>query len=97
MPDQLRDELVAMGSVDDDRRRTPRGTGWRSWAPCSSLVAAVLAVLLAPAVARDGQPATTPRVAAASGVGAGTPEEQTSLDLWKALDEGRDPTAPDPD
>lgn len=59
-----------------------------------ALVASALAVRLTPAWPEMGRrydaPGTTPT--AAPGV---APEDQSSLDLWKSLDEGHDPTDTD--
>jgi uncharacterized membrane protein (TIGR02234 family) len=93
--DQLRDQLTGVGITDPSVGHT----GWY-WAALVgavvSLAAAVLAVAWAPAWpemgARYDAPAARP-----SATPTGEPEEQSSLDLWKAMDEGRDPTATDPE
>lgn len=94
VPDQLRDELVAMGGTDP----TVSHTAWYWLALLGavlSLVATGLAVLLTPAWPEMGARYDAP--VAAGPVPVKEPEEQSSLDLWKAMDEGRDPTAPDPE
>ncbi len=92
VPDQLRDELAQVGVTD----ASVSHTAWW-WAACVgallSLVASLAAFLLAPAWPEMGSRYDAP--GAAPGVPDQDPEEQTSLDLWKALDEGRDPTARD--
>ncbi|HEU5036032.1 MAG TPA: Trp biosynthesis-associated membrane protein [Nocardioides sp.] len=91
VPDQLRDELAQVGVTD----ASVSHTAWW-WAAglgaLLSLVASVAAFVLAPAWPEMGSrydaPGAVPAPEAA-------PEEQSSLDLWKAMDEGRDPTARD--
>ena len=91
VPDQFRDELAEVGV--DGRRPRPhglvlgRGVGAaaRRSSPARS-----------PSRGRRHWPEMGSRYdapGAAAATAAGPPEEQTSLDLWKALDEGRDPTA----
>jgi uncharacterized membrane protein (TIGR02234 family) len=98
VPDRLREELEQVG-VD---HAGISHTAWFWLAGVGALMAigtSLLAVSWAPEWPEMGSrydapgagPATTPVA----------PEEQTSLDLWKAMDEGRDPTAettdtPDP-
>ncbi|MCB0894665.1 MAG: Trp biosynthesis-associated membrane protein [Nocardioides sp.] len=61
-----------------------------------SVGATALAVLLAPAWPEMGSRYDAPGTGAAPDPAAARPpEDQSSLDLWKAIDEGRDPTAPD--
>ncbi len=90
VPDQLRDELAAVGVTD-------AGIGHTAWfwvaavATVLSVLAAVLAVAWAPAWPEMGSKYDAP--GAQPAVPEVDPEEQTSLDLWKAMDEGRDPTA----
>jgi len=94
VPDQLREELAQVGIDDPSISHT-----WWWWAAVIgallSLVAAVAAVVLAPAWPEMGRRYDAPGSAAEPA--AAEPEEQTSLDLWKALDEGRDPTASEPE
>ena len=90
VPDQFRDELAQVGVTDAALSHT----AWYWVAVAGSalgVVAGVLAVLWAPAWPEmgsrydaPGSPTETPAAA---------PEEQRSLDLWKSLDEGHDPTA----
>lgn len=91
VPDQLRDELAQVGVTD----AAVSHTAWW-WAAALgalvSLVACVAAFLLAPAWPEMGSRYDAPGAAA---VPEAAPEEQSSLDLWKAMDEGRDPTARD--
>jgi hypothetical protein len=94
VPDQLRDEFAAIGSPDP----AVSHTAWW-WLALLGAVASVagtaVAVLLAPAWPEMGT-----RYDAPTGAGPApetAPEEQTSLDLWKAIDEGRDPTAAEPE
>lgn len=94
VPDQLTDELAQVGVTDPGVTHTV----WFWLALLGavlSLVASVLAVLLTPSWPEMGSRYDAPTSAAPAPVVA--PEEQTSLDLWKAMDEGRDPTAPDPE
>ncbi len=89
VPDQLRAELAAVGVTD----AAISHTAWY-WvavlAAVLSLVPTVLAVRWASSWPEMGTrydaPGSAPPAAA-------PPEEQTSLDLWKAMDEGHDPTA----
>jgi len=93
--DSLRHDLSQVGPVG-----TVDHTPWiwiAAVAALASLVATALAVRWAP-----GWPEMGSRYDAPSGAGAGSsaepgpptdPAEQSSLDLWKAMDEGRDPTA----
>ena len=90
VPAQFRDELALVGVKDASLSHT----AWY-WAAVVGSLLATLAGVLAVAWAPDwpemgtrydapGPEAPAPAV---------PPEEQSSLDLWKALDEGRDPTA----
>ena len=91
-PTQFRDEL-ALG-----RRATTADLSHTAW-----YWAAVVGALLSrrrrraggrvgAVLARDGHPLRRPGERARR-PSPSAPEEQSSLDLWKALDEGRDPTA----
>ncbi|WP_345524172.1 Trp biosynthesis-associated membrane protein [Nocardioides conyzicola] len=89
VPDQFRDELALVGISGADVGHT----AWY-WAAVLgavlATVAGVLAVAWTPAWPEMGTRYDAPGSAAPASV---VPvEEQTSLDLWKALDEGRDPT-----
>ena len=91
--DDLREALAQVGVRD----ATVGHTGWYWVALVGALLAtlcAVLAALWTPSWpemgARYDAPGAQPGVADAA---AEPPEEQSSIDLWKALDEGRDPTA----
>jgi uncharacterized membrane protein (TIGR02234 family) len=94
VPDQLRDELAAVGVTD-------AGVSHTAWywlallGAVLSLATTVLAVVLAPAWPEMGTRYDAPTGSAP--VPEKAPEEQSSLDLWKAMDEGRDPTAGDPE
>ncbi len=94
VPDQLREELAQVGATD-------AGVGHTAWFWVAG-AATLLSVLTAAAAAawipgwpqmgsRYDAPGSAPAPAALA------PEEQTSLDLWKAIDEGRDPTAAEPE
>ena len=89
VPDQFRDELALVGVSGADVSHT----AWY-WAAVLGAVlataAGVLAVAWAPAWPEMGTRYDAP--GSAGPVPVAPPEEQTSLDLWKALDEGRDPT-----
>lgn len=102
VPDALREELVGTG-VD---RPGVHHTAWYGAALVGALLtsaAAVLAVRWVPTWPEMGSrydaPAAGSSPAGESPAGADEPEqpgepgEQSSLDLWKAIDEGRDPTA----
>jgi uncharacterized membrane protein (TIGR02234 family) len=90
VPDQFRDELALVGVRDPSLSHT----AWYWAAVVGALLSAgagVLAVRWAPAWPEMGTRYDAPGTAAPAP--AAPPEEQTSLDLWKAMDEGRDPTA----
>jgi uncharacterized membrane protein (TIGR02234 family) len=87
--DDLRDELAQVGITDASLHHTP----WYWLALVGavlSVVAGVLAVRWAPQWPEMGSrydaPGAQPEPASVP------PEDQSSLDLWKALDEGKDPT-----
>lgn len=88
--DSLRADLASVGVTDVATTHT----GW-FWAAAVgavlSLVAGVLAVRLAPGWPEMGSRYDAPGSIDAAPVA--EPEEQSNLDLWKAMDEGRDPTA----
>ena len=88
--DDLRDELAQVGVTDPSLHHTP--WYWLAVAGAAlAVVAGVLAVRWAPQWPEMGRrydaPTSGPEAPQAPA------EEQTNLDLWKALDEGRDPTA----
>jgi uncharacterized membrane protein (TIGR02234 family) len=88
--DSLRDDLVAVGAPGADVGHT----GWywvAAVAAVVSLAATVLAVLLVPAWPEMGSRYDAPGAGAPAPEPA--PEDRSSLDLWRAMDEGRDPTA----
>ncbi|MFC5178895.1 Trp biosynthesis-associated membrane protein [Nocardioides taihuensis] len=92
LPDQLRDSLEAASALGDPGADVVSRTGWYAAAvvgAVGSLVATVLAVRLVP-----GWPEMGSRYDAPTGstVAAPPPEDASSLDLWKAIDEGHDPT-----
>lgn len=88
----LADELAQFGVVDPEIQRTVWGAAAVLGAGLSVVVTA-LAVRLVPAWPEMGSRYDAPTGAAAPPDKPA--EEQTSLDLWKAMDEGRDPTTPD--
>jgi hypothetical protein len=87
LKDGFRDDFTAGGSC------TLHTTGWY-WVAVVALPFAVLpalaAVRLVPSWPEMGRTYDAPPGQAAP---ATPPEEQENLDLWKAMDEGRDPTA----
>jgi len=90
VPDQFREELALVGVGDPELSHTV----WYWVAVAGALLATVagaLAVAWAPAWPEMGTRYDAPGSAPAPP--AVPPEEQSSLDLWKAMDEGRDPTA----
>lgn len=94
VPDQLREELAQVGVSDPAISHT----GWfwlAALGALGSLVSSALAVVLTPSWPEMGSRYDAPGAAAPAPVQA--PEDQTSLDLWKAMDEGRDPTDPKTD
>jgi uncharacterized membrane protein (TIGR02234 family) len=85
--DGLRDDLADLGADS----LTTASTGWYwTYLACAVLavVTTLAAVRLVPSWPEMGSrydaPGSTP-----------PPREETSLDLWRALDHGRDPTLPD--
>jgi uncharacterized membrane protein (TIGR02234 family) len=94
MPGRLKDEVMALGAAEGLDTSV---TLWCILAVVGSVVsvlACVQAVRLAPGWPEMGSRYDAP---GAAGVPEQPPEEQSSLDLWKAMDEGRDPTAPKSD
>jgi uncharacterized membrane protein (TIGR02234 family) len=87
--DALRNDLASVGVTDVEIGHT----GW-FWAAAVGAVLALassaVAVALAPHWPEMGSRYDAPGTAAPP---APAPEDQSSLDLWKAMDEGRDPTA----
>lgn len=89
--DRLADEVAAVGV----RGASVSSTPWFALALVAALVsvaACAAAFVLAPGWPEMGSRYDAP---GAAGVPEAAPEEQSSLDLWKAMDEGRDPTARD--
>ena len=85
-PDSLRDTFAELQVPVDVHR-----TAWPWVGVAASLVACVAAVLawrLVPSWPEMGSRYDAPGAAH-------EPQEETSLDLWRALDHGRDPTLPD--
>ncbi len=92
LPDDVRAQLLA-GS--DDVPVHP--TGWYVVAAVTAVVA--LVVLVAAWVLIPRWPTMSSRYDAPTSAAAAPdldPETAASIDIWKALDEGRDPTAPGP-
>ncbi|MFC4784635.1 Trp biosynthesis-associated membrane protein [Nocardioides sp. MAHUQ-72] len=89
--DTLRADYAAVGITDV----AVSHTGW-FWAAAAgavlSLVATVLAVRWAPAWPEMGSRYDAP-TGGRPAQAAVAPEDQSNLELWKAIDEGRDPTA----
>lgn len=88
-PDALRDELETMGMADIGVSRS----GWcyaAGLAAVLSLAATVAAVRLVPEWPEMGSRYDAPGAADPATLPA---EERSSLDLWRSLDEGDDPTA----
>jgi uncharacterized membrane protein (TIGR02234 family) len=89
--DRLADEVAAVGVRGSSVSVTP----WYVLALVAALLsvaACAAAFVLAPAWPEMGSRYDAP---GATAVPEKAPEEQSSLDLWKAMDEGRDPTARD--
>jgi uncharacterized membrane protein (TIGR02234 family) len=94
--ESLRRDLAGVGVTDV----TTSHTGW-FWAAAAgallSVVATVLAVRLAPHWPEMGSRYDAPGPAApgseAPAAEVAEPEDRSNLELWKAIDEGRDPTA----
>jgi uncharacterized membrane protein (TIGR02234 family) len=87
-PEALREELETMGMADVDVSRS----GWcyaAGLAAVLSLAATLAAVRLVPAWPEMGSRYDAPGAAEQESV---PPEERSSLDLWRSLDEGQDPT-----
>jgi uncharacterized membrane protein (TIGR02234 family) len=92
-PSQLEDVMAQYGVTSPDVART-----WWSWLAVGATPLALAAALLA---ARDvahwpqmGSRYDAPGASADDAAGrAEPPEEQSSIELWKSLDEGSDPTA----
>ena len=94
VPEQLREAFVEMGSTDTTVSRT----GWYYAALLGavlSLGAGVLAVLLVPAWPEMGTRYDAP--AGERGTPPTGSRDPSHTDLWKAMDEGRDPTASEPE
>ena len=87
--DALRNDLASVGVTDVEIGHT----GW-FWAAAVgavlALASSVAAVVLVPGWPEMGSRYDAPGAAPQP---APDPEDQSSLDLWKAMDEGRDPTA----
>lgn len=99
--DRLREELAQVGVRDAAITHT--GWWWCSLlAPVLAAVAGLLAVRWAPAWPEMGSRYDAPAAGAPGGAdgpaaGAAEPAERSNLELWKALDEGRDPTETGPE
>ncbi|WP_109506353.1 Trp biosynthesis-associated membrane protein [Nocardioides speluncae] len=88
-PDALREEMTTMGMADSGISRT----GWyyvTALSAVRSLAATLAAVRLVPEWPEMGSRYDAPAAAEPASV---PPEERSSLDLWKSLDDGQDPTA----
>lgn len=91
LQDAVAEDFVAAGATDVGSSFT--GWFWAAWVGAAlSATALVAAVRLVPTWPEIGRRYDTPTGAPAA-VGAG---EQDDLALWKALDEGHDPTATEP-
>jgi uncharacterized membrane protein (TIGR02234 family) len=90
--DHVRDAYAELGVTDADVSRS----GWY-WVAVVATVLTVLttlaAVRLVPTWPEMGRRYDAPAGAAVAESPEQPPEEQENLDLWKAMDEGRDPTA----
>jgi uncharacterized membrane protein (TIGR02234 family) len=94
--ESLRDDLAAVGVADVSTSHT----AW-FWAAAAgavlSLVATLLAVRWAPDWPEMGSRYDAPGATGPGGeepaAEAAEPEDRSNLELWKAIDEGRDPTA----
>jgi uncharacterized membrane protein (TIGR02234 family) len=91
-PDAVRAAYQDLGVADPDVSRS----GW-FWAAAVASVLCVattlLAVRLAPTWPEMGRRYDAPAGQAPETPAVTAPDEQENLDLWKAMDEGRDPTA----
>lgn len=89
--DALRSDLAevgTVGSVDHTAWAWLAGLG-----ALASLAATVLAVRWTPGWPEMGSRYDAPTAGAAAPAEPADPADRSSLDLWKAMDEGRDPTA----
>ncbi len=94
VPDQLRDELAQVGVTGVDVGHT--AWFWAAGAGALlSVLTTVAAVAWVPGWPQMGSRYDAPGAAPATSQA--PPEEQTSLDLWRAIDEGRDPTTAEPE
>lgn len=93
-PGRLEDEILQLGATGVDTSPTAWGFAALLGA-LLSVVTAAAAVAWAPQWPEMGSRYDAP--AAGAPEPGREPEEQTSLDLWKAMDEGRDPTTGDPE
>jgi uncharacterized membrane protein (TIGR02234 family) len=96
LPDHLREQIAASG------RTGVSPTGWfvaSAVASAVSVASLVVAWRLVPRwptmSSRYDAPASAPRSAPGSAHAVPAAAEPTQTDLWKALDEGHDPTAPE--
>jgi hypothetical protein len=89
-PDRVRDAYRELGVAHPDVGLT--GWYWTALVAALLTVATTLAVVRLvptwPEMGRRYDAPAEPRAAAGP-----APEDQENLDLWKAMDEGRDPTA----
>lgn len=92
VPEAVRDAVAAVGVTDPDVSRT--AWYWLTGAGAlTSAVAAALAFAWAPAWPEMGQRYDAPaRAADAATPSQPGPSERSDTELWKALDDGRDPT-----
>ncbi len=94
VPDRLRDELAQVGVTGVDVGHT--AWFWAAGAGALlSVLTTVAAVVWVPGWPQMGSRYDAPGAAPAPA--AAPTEEQTSLDLWRAIDEGRDPTDAEPE
>jgi uncharacterized membrane protein (TIGR02234 family) len=94
LDEQVLEALRAQGTGGDAAQ--VRTTGWY-WAAAAGALGSVLAtaaaVRFAPHWPEMGARYDAPAAGGAPAAAAPDPEEASSLDLWKAMDEGHDPTA----
>jgi uncharacterized membrane protein (TIGR02234 family) len=88
LPDTFADSMLEAGAQSPSTQLT----GW-FWVAAITTTASVLATALAVAWCPAWPEMGTRYDAPGTGRDEPPPEDRTSLDLWKSMDEGRDPTA----